>query len=210
MSVSYCQFPSSSKDPCALYLFCFAATYWLIISFWELDVQVQDHLFSMSLKFLCQGHRAGLRWATTDQHPWGRDPWKILGRGGDKWQSGGLIKEACDKWLGGLGGQMEKSKGPCPFIGELLVAPWTRQWLPRGWAKGWSPWFSLLGWVIWTRAEGLYQSSPAEKWMKIEFPKENWGAVIQTEINQRMPQRQGEQVSNSRRIIKETVSKCKW
>jgi hypothetical protein len=45
--------------------------------------------------------------------------------------------------------------------------------------------------------------------MKIEFPKENWGAVIQTEINQRMPQRQGEQVSNSRRIIKETVSKCK-
>lgn len=42
--------------------------------------------------------------------------------------------------------------------------------------------------------------------MKIEFPKENRGAVIQTKINQRMPQRLGEQVSNSGRIIKETVS----
>ena len=107
MSVSYCQFPSSSTDPRALYLFCFSATYWLIISFWELDVQVQDHLFSMSLKFLCQGHRAGLRWATTDQHPWGersledsgkrkrqmtkwwahkRGPWQMTGRTG--WTDG--------------------------------------------------------------------------------------------------------------------------
>lgn len=140
----------------------------------------------------------------------GRGPWKVLGREGDKWQSGGLTKGACDKWLEGLGGPMEESKGPCPFIGELLVVPWTRQWLPRGCAEGWSPWLSLLGWVIWTGAEGLYQSSPAEKWMKIEFPRENRGAVIQTEINQKMPQRRGEQVSNSRRIIKETVSKCKW
>jgi hypothetical protein len=45
--------------------------------------------------------------------------------------------------------------------------------------------------------------------MKIEFPEENRGAVIQTEINQRMPQSRGEQACNSGRIIKETVSKCK-
>lgn len=44
---------------------------------------------------------------------------------------------------------------------------------------------SWLRWVIWTRAEGLYQSSKAEKWMKIEFPwekeEEEERAVLQTE-----------------------------